>query len=338
MDFEPDAEERLLADTARRFAEDGGDRAGFFALGLAGAALAEDAGGYGLGLRGAVLVQEALGRAARPLAYGSVTVPGLALLASAGDAAPAGLVARAIEGEARLALDLGGEGAPRLSAHPEAGGWRLEGCCPLVEEASDATDLIAAAHMPDGTTGLFLLQSDTVEITPLPAADGRSLGRIAFAGQASGTPLHLPASALANAAAARLCGHAADTVGAMETLLAFTAEHLRTRHQFRQPLGSFQVLRHRFAEMGILHREARVLTLAAAMALDEGVPEGPRLASMAWVQAARAARVIAEETVQMHGALGMTAEAATSPFVLRLMVTRALAGCPEAHLDRLACT
>lgn len=336
MDFEPDAEERLLAETAHRFAEDRGDRAGFCALGLAGASLDEAAGGYGLGLRGAVLVQEALGRVAHPMAYGSVTVPGLGLLAAAGATAPAGLVARVVEGQARLALDLGGMGGPHLAARAEAGSWHLSGTCPLVEEAGDATDLIVAARMPDGATGLFHAACGAAGITPLPAGDGRPLGRIAFPGAGTGSRLELPANAHEAAVAACLCGHAADTVGLMEALLARTGEHLRTRRQFGQTLGSFQVLRHRFAEMGILHQEARVLTLAAAMALDTGAPEGPRLARMAWVQAARSARVIVEETIQMHGAIGMTAEAATSPFILRFMVTRALAGAPQEHLDRLS--
>jgi alkylation response protein AidB-like acyl-CoA dehydrogenase len=133
--------------------------------------------------------------------------------------------------------------------------------------------------------------------------------------------------------AARL-GRIAEGVGLARTVLDTTAEYLRTRRQFGQPLGRFQALAHRMADLAIRHEQAQSLLLAAAMRLDAA--DGAHHLDAAQVMAHRALRSIGQEAIQLHGGIGMTDELAVSHYVKRLLAIEIELGDADSALARFA--
>ncbi len=129
-------------------------------------------------------------------------------------------------------------------------------------------------------------------------------------------------------------GRIAEGVGLARTVLDLTAEYLRTRRQFGQPIGRFQALAHRMAELAIRHEQAQSLLWAAAMKLD--APDGGRALEAAQVMAHRALRAIGQEAIQLHGGIGMTDEYAVSHYVRRLLAIEIELGDVDTALARFA--
>jgi hypothetical protein len=129
-------------------------------------------------------------------------------------------------------------------------------------------------------------------------------------------------------------GRIAEGVGLAGAMLDITADYLRTRKQFGQPIGRFQTLAHRMADCLILHEQAHSLMLAAAIKI--GTPEGTRTLDAAQVMAHRAFRRIGHEAVQMHGGIGMTDEYQISHCVKRLLAIELELGDVEMALRRVA--
>lgn len=114
----------------------------------------------------------------------------------------------------------------------------------------------------------------------------------------------------------------------MEALLEQRLEHLRTRRQFGQPLGHFQALRFRMVDASTAIEESRALGTAAARAIDAAQ------ADAAWTRALWSGRTLAEAAIQMHGAVGMTADCGISVLVCRLLINEHLFGPAELHMAR----
>jgi alkylation response protein AidB-like acyl-CoA dehydrogenase len=131
----------------------------------------------------------------------------------------------------------------------------------------------------------------------------------------------------AGADAARV-GRVAEGIGLAQTVLDLTAEYLRTRRQFGQPIGRFQALAHRMADLRVLYEQAQSLMLAAAMRTDA------RTLDAAHVLAQRALRSIAQQSIQLHGGIGMTAEYALSSYVKRMLAIEFELGDAETALAR----
>lgn len=112
---------------------------------------------------------------------------------------------------------------------------------------------------------------------------------------------------------------AADHLGAIQHLFDMTLDYTRTRQQFGRPLSSFQALQHRLVDMSIAVDEARALIMAAAMAATEGLPEAAKLATAAWAKVRKNGQKIAEEAIQLHGGIAMTAEYPLGDYVKRLI-------------------
>jgi alkylation response protein AidB-like acyl-CoA dehydrogenase len=116
-----------------------------------------------------------------------------------------------------------------------------------------------------------------------------------------------------------LAGLCAEAVGAMEKLLELTVEHLRTRRQFGQPIGQFQALQHRVADMVGTLEQARSMALRAAAYADVEDPiERRRALSAAKVMIGRSGRFIGQQAVQLHGGMGMTDESPVGHYFKRL--------------------
>lgn len=168
--------------------------------------------------------------------------------------------------------------------------------------------------------------------------------------QFDGTPaaeVHCPESTaivLAEGAAARAAweagraasriGRIAEGVGLAKSVLDITAEYLRTRKQFGQPIGRFQALAHRMADLLILYEQAHSLMLAAAMKADR--PDGAHVLDAAQVMAHRAFRTIGQQAIQLHGGIGMTDEYAVSHYVKRLLAIELELGDADSALARFA--
>jgi alkylation response protein AidB-like acyl-CoA dehydrogenase len=133
----------------------------------------------------------------------------------------------------------------------------------------------------------------------------------------------------AGADAARI-GRIAEGVGLAKTTLDLTAEYLRTRRQFGQPIGRFQALAHRMADLAVLYEQAQSLMLAAAMRMDA------RTLDAAQVLAHRALRQIAQQSMQLHGGIGMTSEYGLSSYVKRMFALEIELGDAETALARFA--
>lgn len=301
----------LLEAAAERFAETRAARGGAGAasalwsdlvdLGAPGLSLGADFGGPGFGAPGVVRLARALGRHGIALdgAVALVVVP--ELLAQS---AQTGAIEAMITGGMRIAL--------RASALPGATGTAV---ADLAIGPPEPTHLLSA----DG--GLTALTDG--DGTPVCLTDGQTALRLTRNGAApalSGRPLILG-----------LIAAAATNLGAMERLFAITREHLMLREQFGRPLAQFQTLQFRLVDLSIRIAETAALVLAAA----DADPESARcaeLAQAAWIRAAESARDCASEAIQLHGAIGMTAECGISVFVRRILTTEQLWGNAQSHL------
>jgi alkylation response protein AidB-like acyl-CoA dehydrogenase len=130
---------------------------------------------------------------------------------------------------------------------------------------------------------------------------------------------------------------AAESVGVMDKLLAATSEYVKTRQQFGQPIGRFQVLQHRLADMFMETEMSRSMVYFAAMEVLKGGAEAARAASMLKVKIGNAASVVGQQAVQLHGGMGITDELDVGHFFKRLTCINNQLGSRDHHLQTLVC-
>lgn len=328
MDFNHTEERRMLADSLRRTLARGADWAALAELGVLGALFTETEGGFGgTGFDLAVVFEE-LGRAG---SVEPVLEAGLAggLLADAGRA---DLVESIIAGDLKVTLgwqepglryDLG-----PLSTRAENG--RLTGKKSFVTNAEGA-GLILVTALHNGAPHLFALAPDApgVALHTTPALMGGTISELTLT--AAPADLIGPADLDARLAAATLAV-CADTLGVMETVKAMTLDYLRTRTQFGRAIGSFQALQHRMADVAIEIEMARSAVINLSGALT--APDRDRQVSAAKSLIGRTARLVAEESIQMHGGIAMTEAYALAPLARRLIAADHRFGDEDWHLAR----
>jgi len=285
-------------------------------LGWFGLGLPEAAGGAGYGAAEEMLLFVELGRALTPGPWlGTV----LAAHALAGTPALAPVLAGAL----RVALI-------DDPAYTLEDGARLTGVARGVADAGGAGGFLvlggrAARYLPAATHGLALEQRPSIDPT-------RRLGDVRFAGIAA-APLDADAAAL-RALATLLA--AAEALGVAERTLEDSVEYAKVRQQFGRPIGSFQAVKHRCANMAVRAEVARSLTTFAAVALAEGEAAAPRHVAAAKVLATDAALANAADNVQNHGGMGFTWEADAHLHLKRAWLLEHALGTRVAHLDALA--
>ncbi len=205
-------------------------------------------------------------------------------------------------------------------------GWRLSGQEELWLGGDAAQILLVQASDVEGTQRLFAVPADHPGVTRTPSQlfDGRGAAQVVFDRvEANAAALAVQGGALADALErieleAGLL-HACDAVGAMRAANALTLEQLQTRQQFGRPIGAFQALQHRMVDMSLVFELADALVEQAVAAACHGADSAAwRLACGALVRTALSARQIAEETVQMHGGMGLTEEYPASHYFARL--------------------
>jgi alkylation response protein AidB-like acyl-CoA dehydrogenase len=129
----------------------------------------------------------------------------------------------------------------------------------------------------------------------------------------------------------------AESVGAMEVLYKTTVEYCKTREQFGQPIGKFQVLQHRMVDMFIEHEQSKSLLYMAAMRLDEGYgPAARKAVSALKVQVGKGGKFVGQNAVQLHGGMGMTDELNVGHYFKRLTTIETLFGNVDYHLRKYA--
>ena len=332
MDFSIGDERQMLADSLRRTLERGVDWAGLAELGVIGALFSEDEGGFGgAGVDISVVFQE-LGRAGCAL---PVLEAGLAggLLADAGKA---DLVEAIIGGETRAtaALHEPGRRYDLTPAATTAEGGKLTGRKTAVGGADEA-GLIVVSALEDGKPGLWLVQAGAEGLTlyTTPALQGGTVSEITLDG-VSAEKLSVDFAALDARIAAATLAVCAEGLGAMETVRDLTLDYLRTRKQFGVPIGKFQALQHRMADVVIEIEQARsaVINLAGHLHAEPALRD--RHVSAAKNLMGRVARQVLEESIQLHGGIAVTEEYALAPFARRLTAFDHRFGDEDFHLER----
>jgi alkylation response protein AidB-like acyl-CoA dehydrogenase len=317
-------------------------------LGCASLLVPEDDDGAGASFREAATVAEELGRSVAPVPYlGSAIVATLVLLA-AGDHRHLPELAR---GDATAALAVGFETAPGAafpitarvsgprSGDGRGGTARLRGQVRGVADALDADLLIVPA---DGVPhGLYVVGAGTggVRRTPVTSLDmTRPLcdlefddaeGRLIASGPAAGDSFQL--GLIAGAA-----GLAAEQLGLAEKCLEMTVAYVKERRQFARPVGSFQALKHRLADLWVAITQARAAARYAAACLAGGEDDTPVAVALAKAQCGDVAVHAAEECVQMHGGIGFTWEHPAHLYLKRAKADSIGFGTSDQHRATLA--
>ena len=293
------------------------------AMGWIGLRLPEEAGGIGLGMAEACALQEELGRALvpEPLIAAALSAR---LLAAAGDTA---LLPALLAGES-LVLTAWQQSADSLDAPGDPAAPRL-----FIPMAAGARAVLLPAREGDGLA-LHLLEGTTPEI--LKTQDGGHVGTLAPALAGTRRIAADIGETMALALDEAALSTAAYLLGLMERCFAMTLDYLRARQQFGRPLGSFQALQHRAADLKIQLVLARASIEGAAADIDAGAPPETRraLVSRAKARAAEAALRVTREAVQLHGAIGYTDEYDTGLFLRKAMVTANAYGSAALHRAR----
>lgn len=320
-------------------------------LGILGAALPEDVGGIGGGPVEIMVIAEALGHALVVEPYVDTVVVAGGLLRRAGGTLPASLLSQIVEGTAVIALAAAepssGEHWQDVATVAERDGdaWVLRGSKVVATSAPLATHLLVTARTANGVS-LFVVEMDRtgpgIEVHSYRTVDDRRAADVVFDG------LRLPAQALLgddgqawpSIAAARDEGAAAicsEAVGCMRKVLADTIEYAKQRHQFGQPIGSFQVLQHRMVDVYMeLEQSVAAAVYLAVLNLEADQAVRARAVSAAKATIGRAARFIGQQAVQLHGGMGMTEELAIGHYFKRLTAIQYESGSTDHHITRYA--
>jgi alkylation response protein AidB-like acyl-CoA dehydrogenase len=296
-------------------------------LGWVGIPFAERHGGAEMGLAELAVVMEALGRTLAPEPFLSTVLLGGQVLALAGsDAQQAEWIPKIVEGDAIVALAADETRSRWDVTHVETraeatgDGFRLSGEKTQVLDGHVA-DLLLVSARTSGDAGdasgvtIFAVRPDAPGVTitrqgridlrnaALVRLDGVEVAASDVVGDVDGG-----APVLEAAVARATVGLCAEMLGAMQEAFDRTLEYMKQREQFGVPIGSFQALKHRAAREFIAIELSRTTVMAAARALDAGRDEATALVSLAKAQCSEAAILVANESVQMHGGIGMTDE------------------------------
>jgi pimeloyl-CoA dehydrogenase small subunit len=374
MDFELSDEQRLLRESVERLmaehydfaarqrfcAEPGGFSDAvwrrYAELGLLALPFAENDGGIGGGPVETMIVMEAFGRALALEPYLATVVLGGGFLRLGGSAAMrTSLIPAIAGGELRLAFAHAERQARydladvATAARQDRAGFVLDGAKSLVLHGDAADKLVVSARLAGaqrdrGGIGLFLVDAaqDGVTRRGYPTVDGLRAAEVTLSGVrvagdavigAAGDGFALIERVVDTAIAAL----AAEAVGAMAAMHALTVDYLRTRKQFGVPIGNFQVLQHRAADMLVALEEARSLAMLAAMTADEtDAIERRKAMAAAKVQIGRSGRIVGQGAIQLHGGMGMTMEASVGHYFKRVTMIDTLFGDADHHLAALA--
>lgn len=364
MDFDLTSEQRMLQDSVRRFIEKSygfearttllkhgknGSQANWSTFADNGwlmAPIPEEYGGLGGSLLETAIIAQELGRGLVVEPYlGCAVLAAQTLVAGGTPAQREFLLPKLAVGARRIALaysEPASRGLPEpvsLVAERAGKGYILNGRKSLVLGASGAQAFIVSARVSgvEGVT-LLLVDADTPGLRrqPLPLHDGTWVEELTFDGARvdedalMGEPGRGLAALQAGIAAGTvtLC---AELIGVMEKTIEITAEYLKTREQFGVPIGSFQALQHRMADMAAELEVARsMLYVAQASLTNDDAPTRQRRIAAAKMLIGRAAKFVCGQGIQLHGGIGMTEEYEIGHYYKRAVVADLLLGSSDS--------
>jgi alkylation response protein AidB-like acyl-CoA dehydrogenase len=374
MDFGFNQEQELLRATARKFfesectsefvrarmAEPAGVTDGFWAKlaeqGWLGLIYPEEYGGAGLGFVDLTVLMEEMGRAVMPGPFFStVLLGGLTILEAGSAAQKKEWLDKISAGEAKVTLAFTepnarwDAAAVTVTARESGGTFTLSGTKLFVLDAHLADALVVVARTREGKRpeeglSLFLVPRGAkgVDVKLLPTMDQtRKLCEVTFTDVTVGADALLgpkdgawsPLSRVLDRATVALC---AEMCGGAQRVLDMTTEYAKIRIAFGKPIGSYQGVKHKAADMLVEIENAKSLTYYAAWAMDENVPEAPLAASMAKAYVSDAFRKAAGAGIQLHGGIGFTWEHDLHLYFKRAKSSEFTFGDATWHRERVA--
>ncbi|HEY7072652.1 MAG TPA: acyl-CoA dehydrogenase family protein [Acidimicrobiales bacterium] len=316
-----------------------------------GLGLPEEAGGLGMGYVAVALVAEELGRAVAPGAFLATVTQFAPAVHELGG--PTDLLARVAAGQVTGTVALAEEGgwepaAVAATARETAAGWALAGTKRAVLDGARADEVLVIARAegtagPEGL-GAFLVPGAGPQATPRPVIDPTlPLADLALDGVVVPPDRVLAppgsegvAEALDRAAQESTVALAATTVGACRVVFERTVEYAKVREQYGRPIGSFQALKHRMADMYLAVERATALCYFAALTIAEEDPRRAEAASMAKAAAGECQALVVQDGLQLHGGIGVTWENDLHFPVKRAITGDTLYGNAVHHRARLA--
>jgi pimeloyl-CoA dehydrogenase small subunit len=372
MDFDLTEDQTLLQDSVRRLltdrygfeqrktymaSETGWSRdvwAQYAELGLLGLPFAEVEGGFGGGREEVLIVAEQMGRAITLEPWFTTVVVGGGFLRHGADAAlRAAMVPKVAAGECLIAF-AHTERQSRYDLHDlattarrDGAGWVIDGRKGMVQHGDSADRFVVTARVAGGQRdrrgiGVFLVDAKAPSVTArgYRTVDGQRAAEVEFSGARAEAVLGDPEGGIAivdRVVDEAIAALAAEAVGAMDVAHEMTVDYMKTRKQFDRPIGSFQALQHRAADMLVALEQARSMAFFAALAANEE-EAGLRRRQMASVkvQIGRSARFVGQQSIQLHGGIAMTMEYAVGHYFKRLTVNDATFGDADHWVRQLA--
>src|SRR5437588_3987185 len=374
MDIGFTEEQEMLRETARKFLDDEcttqfvrrlmateGSLSDKFWQKLAGQGwlgilYSEEDGGSGLGLVDLVVLIEEIGRAVMPGPYLATVLLGGAAIAAAGSPEQRrDWLPRIAAGELKATLAVTEPNARwdaagiTTTARETRGGFTLSGSKMFVPDAQLANVIVVAARSRDGSTmedgvSLLLVPKDAagLGIRRLSSVDETrklcevTLDNVAVPGSALLGELHqgwAPLQQVIDRAAVAL---SAEMCGAAQRVLEMTVDYAKLRVAFGKPIGSYQGVKHKCADMLVEIENAKSLTYYAAWAVDENEADAPLAVSMAKAAASDAGRKVCAAGIQLHGGIGMTWEHDLQLYLKRAKAAEVAFGDASWHRERVA--
>jgi alkylation response protein AidB-like acyl-CoA dehydrogenase len=228
--------------------------------------------------------------------------------------------------------------APGLTATPTDGGYRLDGVKDRVEAGAESAALLVTASC-EGVVRQFVVGTDAPGVLVEPQRsvdlvksyarvhfDGVELDAKAVVGSAEQTP-----DLIARQAQIAQVLQCAEVVGILDTVLKFTIQWGFDRHSFGRPLGSYQALKHKYADLKIWFEACKAATNAAVAAVATRSPDVEMSVSVAKSYVGEHAPQMLQDCIQLHGGIGVTWEHDLHLYLRRVMLDRSMFGTPEDH-------
>jgi alkylation response protein AidB-like acyl-CoA dehydrogenase len=320
-------------------------------LGWPALTVPEPVGGLGMGAVELAVVVEELGRVLAPGPFVPTATQFAPVVAEAGSTEQqarflGAVAAGEITGTLALVEENGSIDATRIAstASPDGDGFVLDGTKAAVLEATTADEIAVVARRP-GTGGVaaFVVPRTDVRVEPVDALDAsRPLARVSLDGvrvgadRVLGEPGPATTAAIGRAVEAAVTALAVETVGAAQEIFDITLAYAKQREQFGVPIGSFQAIKHKFADMLVALERARATSYFAALTIAEDDERRSLASSIAKAAAGDCAALLAKEGIQIHGGIGYTWEHDMHLYVRRVKSNALLLGDARQHRARVA--
>jgi alkylation response protein AidB-like acyl-CoA dehydrogenase len=325
-------------------------------FGWLGVAFPEAAGGLGGSFIDVALILEQLGTVLAPEPIIPLLVAGTAILRAGSDEQKERLLAPALSGTASLALAYAEEASRFNVAHVKTraersgDGYVLTGAKRWVLNGHAADTIVVSARTSGADSdeegiSLFALDRASTEglrVTPVKTMDGHHAAMIALDGARVTEAQRLGEegrgfAALDEAMDVGAAAACAEGLGIMKTVLAMTADYLRTREQFGVKIGTFQVLQHRAVDMFVETEVNKGMSILASLKVgDPDASERRSAVSAAKAQLAIGGRLVSQQAIQLHGGIGVTDEHDVGLYFKRMHVLNTLFGDEEHHVARFS--